>query len=111
MAVHSRNHVARSVTRFGRGYLLNASDVLGDVLDGHGLFDGERVALALESCLVDEDARIGRQSGKGERDVIIELHDLAHRAGILQLGHRLLLHTQHEDGLAPHAHLTMIEMN
>lgn len=42
--------------------LLHAGNVLGNVLDGHGVLDGEAVGLALDARLVDEDTAVGGEA-------------------------------------------------
>lgn len=46
---------------------------------------------------------------KSHENVVIKEADLAHSPLLLQLGHGLLLHTQHHHILALHTHLVMGE--
>lgn len=58
-------------TRLGVA-LLDLGDVLCDVLDGNGVFDGQTVALSFQTGLVDKDTGIGVQTGEGETDVVVD---------------------------------------
>ena len=52
--------------------LLDLGDVLCDVFDGNGVFDGQTVALSFEAGLVDKNTSIGVQTGEGETDVVVD---------------------------------------
>lgn len=52
--------------------MLNLGDVLCDVLDGNGVFDGQAVTLGFQTGLVDQDTGVGVQTGKGEADVVVD---------------------------------------
>lgn len=43
-------------------YLLDTSDVLCDVLDGNGIFDGQSVRLAFHSGFIDQNPSVGGKS-------------------------------------------------
>lgn len=76
----------------GRRWLVSLP---GDVLEGHGVLDIKAVTLALDLCAIDQNARVSCQAGKGHHNVVVQHADLAHRAVLLQLGHRLLFYAQH----------------
>lgn len=75
----------------GSSYLLDASNVPGDVLDRDGVLDGQAVGLALHACAVDEDASVGSQAGKAEADVVVEHGRLADGSRVLELEDGFLL--------------------
>lgn len=50
---------------------MDSGNVLGDVLDGNGVFDGEAMALSLQACLVEQDPGVGVQASKGQANVIV----------------------------------------
>ena len=78
--------------------LLHTGDVFGNVLDAHGVLDGESVALGLEAGLVDEDAGVGVEAGEGQTDVVVDQADLrGGDAGVLQLHGGLLFAAEHDD--------------
>ena len=56
----------------------------GDVLDRNGILNRQPMLLTLLSNAINHDARISRQTGKGERDVTVNRADLANRALLLQ---------------------------
>lgn len=56
--------------------LLNAGNVLRDILDADRVLDGEAVRLGLEAGLVDEDARVGVEAREGEANVRVDEGDL-----------------------------------
>ena len=56
----------------------------GDVLDRNGILNRQPMLLTLLSNAINHDARIGGQTGKGERDVTVNRADLANRALLLQ---------------------------
>lgn len=58
-------------TRLGVA-LLDLGDVLCDVLDGNGVFNGQTVALGFQTGLVDKDTGIGVQTSEGEADVVVD---------------------------------------
>jgi hypothetical protein len=77
---------------------LHASHVFGNVLNAHGVLDGESVALGLEAGLVDEDAGVGVQPCEGQADVVIHETDLGGSdAGVLQLHGGLLFAAEDDD--------------
>ena len=86
-----------------RVFLLNAGDVLGDVLHRRRVLKREPIALAFDARAVDEDAGVGGEARKGEDDVLVELVDLAHGARVLQLRSRLALYCKHNVVFAAHA--------
>jgi hypothetical protein len=78
--------------------LLHTGDVFGNVLDAHGVLDGESVALGLEAGLVDEDAGVGVKTSEGQADVVVDQTDLGGGdAGVLQLHGGLLFAAEHDD--------------
>jgi hypothetical protein len=78
--------------------LLHTGDVFGNVLDAHGVLDGESVALGLEAGLVDEDAGVGVETSEGQADVVVDQADLGGGdAGVLQLHGGLLFAAEHDD--------------
>ena len=56
------------------------------------------MALALDSCPVDEDAHVRLEPRAGQHDVGVQAHDLAHEPGVLELWDGLLLDTE-DDGV------------
>lgn len=66
--------------------LLHTGDVLGDVIDGDRVLQVQTMGLCLYPGLVDEDSRVGVQSGEGKADVSVDETDLRGcDPGILQL--------------------------
>ena len=80
--------------------LLDAGNMARDVVDRHRVFYGETMGLALGARLVDENAGVGGETGKGETDVLVEHGGLTDGAWILELENRLFLYTQDDNILA-----------
>jgi len=66
----------------------------GYILKGHRILDIQAMTLALDLGAIYQDAGIGRETGKGHHNVVVEHANLAHGAILLKLGHRLLLHAE-----------------
>ena len=66
--------------------LLHAGDVPRHVLNATRVLHGEAEGLGLHARLVDEHAGVGCKSGESERQVLVQLEDLADRARLLELG-------------------------
>ena len=78
--------------------LLHTGHVFGNVLNAHGVLDGESVALGLEASLVDEDAGIGVETSEGQADVVIHEANLGGSdAGVLQFHGGLLFAAEDDD--------------
>ena len=84
--------------------LLNARDILRNVLYRRLLVKCEPVALALDSRPIDQNSRIGSQSRKAGDDVGVKHVDLANGARVLQLGGGLAFDRKHDVVRAAHAH-------
>lgn len=95
----------RSATIGLRVLLLELGNVAGDVLNGDLVLHRQPVRLTLDTGSVDEDASIGRQTGKGHHHVLIEEADFPHGTVLLQLANALLLHCQDDNVFATDAHL------
>lgn len=80
--------------------LLCSGDVSSNVLDRAGVLNIETVALAFETCKVDQNTSIGSEASKCQRQVTVELCDLLHRSRVLQLSSRLALDTKDDDVLS-----------
>lgn len=66
--------------------LLHTGHVFGDVVDGDWVLQVQTMGLCLYPGLVDEDSRIGVESGEGKADVSVDETDLRGcDSGILQL--------------------------
>lgn len=66
--------------------LLDASNVLGNVVNRNGVLNRQTVRLRFQTGLVDEDSGIGVEASEGEADMGIEELDLGGRdAGVLEL--------------------------
>ena len=52
----------QTAQRHRETHLLDTGDVLGDVFDRDGVFNGQTVGLALDTGLVDQDAAVGGQA-------------------------------------------------
>lgn len=74
--------------------LLDGGDVARDVFDRDGVLDRKTVRLALDSCAVDQDASVRGEPREAQADVIVQHRRFPHRARVLQLQHRLLLHRE-----------------
>ena len=83
--------------------LLDAGDILGNVLNRWGVLKREPVTLALNACSVDENARVGGQAGKRQHDVLVQFVDLAHRPWVLKLCCGFALHGEDNMVGATHA--------
>lgn len=73
-----------------RTYLLDSSNVPRDVLDRDGVLDRQPVRLALCPCAVDQDARVGGETGEPEADVVVEHGGFPDRSRVLELEDRFL---------------------
>lgn len=79
--------------------LLDLGDVLCDVFDRDGVFDGQTMTLGFQTGLVDKDTGVGVETGKGEADVVVDEANLGGSdAGILEL-HGTALFTAQDDNL------------
>lgn len=82
---HQRANTKRPHTTTLCVPLLHTGNILGDVLDADGIFDGQTMALGLQTGLVDQDTGIGVETGEGEADVRVDQGDFRGRdARVLQ---------------------------
>ena len=86
--------------------LLDASNVACNIVDRYRVLNRKAVRLAFGTCLVDEDACVGSETGESETDVIIEHGGLADGASVLQLQNGFLLYSEDNDVLAAYANGT-----
>ena len=52
--------------------MLDLDNVLCDVFDRDGIFDGQAMALSFQTGLVDKDTGIGVKTSEGEADVVVD---------------------------------------
>jgi len=81
-------------------FLLDVGNVFGDIVDGGLIRVIQSIALAFDSGDVGKDSRISLETRKGDEDVVVELEDLFHGSGILELGYILYFDTKNDTVLA-----------
>jgi hypothetical protein len=59
---------------------------------------------------LDENARVGGETGERHRNVIVQAADLAHSAVVLEHSNGLLLNTKHDNVLASDSDLLFINL-
>lgn len=78
--------------------LLHAGNVLGDVFNTDGVFDGEPVRLGFEPGFVDQDARVRVQPRERQHCVVVHQGDLRRcDPRVLQLERGPLLAAEYND--------------
>jgi len=65
-------------------FLLNLGEVSRQVIDRRRIFHGQSVRLGFYPYLIDQDAGIGGQAGKGQDAAIVDRDDLSNGSGVLQ---------------------------